>query len=165
MEQFQWPATFSAPETLERLHLFVPAEKDLSELLAIERVSFAQPWTAELFRLEFTSPVTLSVGARWGGERGFLVGYLFLWLVLDEVQVHTIAVHPAMRGQKIAPCLLAIGFELARQKGGTWSSLEVRPSNHAARRLYGNLGFKEVGRRPNYYNSPKEDALLLNVSL
>ena len=40
-------------------------------------------------------------------------------------------------------------------------TLEVRPSNAAAIALYRRFGFQEVGRRKNYYDLPKEDALIL----
>jgi len=40
-------------------------------------------------------------------------------------------------------------------------TLEVRPSNTPAVALYQKHGFQEAGRRPNYYDNPKEDALLL----
>ena len=39
--------------------------------------------------------------------------------------------------------------------------LEVRPSNASARALYKSFGFKEVGRRPRYYEDTNEDAILL----
>ncbi len=38
--------------------------------------------------------------------------------------------------------------------------LEVRESNAAARALYENAGFEQTGRRPSYYTSPLEDAIL-----
>ena len=40
-------------------------------------------------------------------------------------------------------------------------TLEVRASNEPAKALYSRLGFLQVGRRPNYYRNPKEDALIL----
>lgn len=165
MGQFQWPAQYSPPEVLHKLHFSMLGERDLDEIIAIERSSFSQPWTRELFTLEFASPTSLGIGARWGGENGFLTGYLFLWLVVDEAQVHSIATHPTLRGKEIACCLLGVGFELARQKGARWASLEVREGNLAARRLYQKFGFNTVGRRPGYYNSPREDALLMNAEL
>lgn len=161
--QFRWPVRFWPPDILPRLYLYPLVEGDLDELMAIEQVSFAQPWTRNVMAAELSVAHNIHIGARWGHSKGFVVGYLFLWLVLDEVQVHTIASHPALRGQGIAQCLLAAGFHGARQKGGTWASLEVRPSNWAARRLYDKFGFEQVGRRKNYYSSPKEDALLFNL--
>ena len=136
---------------------------NIEELLAIENLSFSLPWSRVLFMMEFSSPVCLSLGARCGGTTGCLAGYLFLWLVLDEAQVHTIAVKPGLRGQGVASLLLSAGLRLARQRGASWSSLEVRPSNLAARQLYEKFAFREVGHRPAYYGS--EDAVLLNADL
>ena len=41
------------------------------------------------------------------------------------------------------------------------ATLEVRPSNTAAIALYQGFDFQEAGRRKNYYDLPKEDALIL----
>jgi len=49
----------------------------------------------------------------------------------------------------------------AKRRGGEFISLEVRPSNAQALRLYTRLGFAEEGRRRNFYSNPTEDALLL----
>jgi ribosomal-protein-alanine N-acetyltransferase len=43
--------------------------------------------------------------------------------------------------------------------------LEVRESNLAAQRLYGGLGFRPIGQRPNYYRSPRENGLVLCLTL
>jgi len=43
--------------------------------------------------------------------------------------------------------------------------LEVREGNRPAAALYLGAGFQEVGRRPNYYAAPTEDALLLALNL
>ena len=40
-------------------------------------------------------------------------------------------------------------------------TLEVRASNTPAQAMYEKLGFAEIGRRPRYYQNPKEDALIL----
>lgn len=141
------------------------AAGDLDELMAIEQVSFAQPWSRDLMAAELKAEHNVRLGARWAGAKGFVAGYVFLWLVLDEAQVHTIASHPVLRGQGIGVCLLAAGLQLARQKGATWASLEVRPSNWAALRLYDKFAFKQVGRRKNYYSAPQEDALLFNADI
>jgi ribosomal-protein-alanine N-acetyltransferase len=51
--------------------------------------------------------------------------------------------------------------ELLREKQLGYLTLEVRPSNEPALKLYEAFGFRQVGRRPNYYKNPREDALLL----
>jgi ribosomal protein S18 acetylase RimI-like enzyme len=56
-------------------------------------------------------------------------------------------------------------MELARQAGCQIATLEVRPSNLAALKLYERLGFREIGRRKGYYTDTREDALLMRASL
>jgi [ribosomal protein S18]-alanine N-acetyltransferase len=128
--------------------------------MAIERASFAHPWQRNLMTAELVFPRALCLGAFNSG--GMLLGYLILWVVVDEAQIQNIAVHPAFCGRGVARALLMDGLEKAAQRGATWASLEVRPSNLAARRLYASLGFVEQGRRPGYYQPEGEDALLLN---
>ncbi|OPX39624.1 MAG: hypothetical protein B1H13_09390 [Desulfobacteraceae bacterium 4484_190.3] len=43
--------------------------------------------------------------------------------------------------------------------------LEVRPSNTPARKLYRQVGFREVGRRAKYYSDTGEDAILMALQL
>jgi ribosomal-protein-alanine N-acetyltransferase len=74
-----------------------------------------------------------------------------------EREILNVAVEPAQRGRGLARRLLE--QELARSRG-EWF-LEVRESNVAARRLYESLGFREVGRRENYYQAPPEQAIVM----
>ena len=76
-----------------------------------------------------------------------------------------VAVHPDHRRKGIAQALiLALCADLQAQ-GNSCLTLEVRASNAPAIALYEKLGFDTVGRRPNYYRHPKEDALILRKSL
>ena len=90
-------------------------------------------------------------------------GYLIFWVVLDEMHILNLAVHPDHRRRSIAQRLLAEGLAQARTLGAELAWLEVRPSNLAALALYESFGFKEVGRRPRYYDDTQEDALLLTL--
>ena len=72
-----------------------------------------------------------------------------------------VAVHPAYRRQGIAEALVTRLVQVLKEKGNYCLTLEVRTSNAPAVALYDKLGFLEVGRRPNYYRNPKEDALIL----
>ncbi|MGD8561542.1 MAG: ribosomal protein S18-alanine N-acetyltransferase [Desulfarculaceae bacterium] len=136
----------------------------LDQVSGIEKVSFTQPWPRRLFEAELRHPCALTL-ACLGTQSRRLLGYLCLWLAADEVQVQNLAVHPDFRRQGVGRYLLITGLEQAREKGCVLATLEVRPSNLAARRLYASLGFKEVGRRPGYYPLEGEDALLLNCDL
>ncbi len=72
-----------------------------------------------------------------------------------------VAVFPQHRGKGVATTLLEALLEEARRRGGEFLSLEVRPSNTGAVRLYEKLGFRREGRRKSFYTDPREDALLL----
>lgn len=132
--------------------------------MAIEKASFAKPWQRMLFEAELKHAHALVLGAV-SLPAETLVAYLCLWLVADEVQVQNLAVHPTFRNRGVGRYLLIQGLEEARRKGAKLATLEVRPSNLAARRLYASLGFFQVGRRPGYYQTEGEDALLLDCDL
>lgn len=137
---------------------------DLPQVLAIERRSFATPWTEETFRHEITSnPVAVNRVLR--EEGGPILAYASAYLVASELQINDVAVLPEARRRGLARKLLADLLELARARGATLATLEVRPSNGAARALYAGLGFVEVGRRAGYYAESGEDAVLLSCGL
>jgi|Deesub1362A_J573_1020465.scaffolds.fasta_scaffold01687_11 ribosomal-protein-alanine N-acetyltransferase len=138
--------------------------RHLPEVVAIERASFARPWAPELFEAEIRHRHALPLVAQ-SLPAGMVVGYLCLWLVAEEVQVQNLAVHPAFRRRGVGRFLLAEGLREAHRRGARLATLEVRPSNLAARRLYASLGFVETGRRPGYYQAEGEDALLLDCRL
>jgi ribosomal-protein-alanine N-acetyltransferase len=148
----------------QRLLITPLAPRHLDAVMAIEQVSFANPWQRVLFQAELKHKHALVLAAlTLPGET--LAAYLCLWLVAVEAQVQNLAVHPAFRQRGVGRYLLVRGLDEARRRGARVANLEVRPSNLAARRLYASLGFYEVGRRPGYYQTEGEDALLLDCQL
>ena len=79
------------------------------------------------------------------------------------MHILNLAVHPGHRRRSIARRLLAEALAQARTLGAELAWLEVRPSNLAALALYESFGFRQVGRRPRYYDDTHEDALLLTL--
>jgi ribosomal-protein-alanine N-acetyltransferase len=144
---------------------------DLDEVLAIERVSFTNPWSRQAFVYELRENrvarlwVARAPSGPVAGEPGSIVGYLCLWLIADEVHVTNFAVRPEERHRGIGRRLLVTLLELYRQDGATRAGLEVRVGNQPALRLYEDLGFRRVGLRKGYYFDTGEDALLMEVSL
>jgi hypothetical protein len=67
------------------------------------------------------------------------------------------------RRQGIGERLLLALLDLAAARGAHEATLEVRPSNLPARRLYEKYGFKVVGVRPRYYSDNNEDALIMTT--
>lgn len=142
--------------------------EDVDEVLAIERASFTNPWSRHAFVYELRENRVASLWVARAAEAtgsSTVVGYLCLWLIADEVHVTNIAVHPAHRNQGIGRQLLGTLLEHCRQRGATRAALEVRPSNHEARRLYETFGFRQIGLRKGYYFDTGEDALLLEARL
>jgi len=138
------------------------AEKHLSQVAALETLCFpADPWSEELFRAALESPDTAVLLAE--GEDGGVLGYAVLSAVLDEGNLDNIAVRPDCRRQGVADALLGALTGFGRDRLSVLM-LEVRASNAPALALYEKHGFAAVGRRKNYYDAPKEDAILMTLT-
>jgi ribosomal-protein-alanine N-acetyltransferase len=136
------------------------SEHDLTRIVEIERSCFADPWTEESFRrLLVGDPAIFRVLVLQPGDR--LVGYVIAFSVGPDAELLNVAVEPQSRGKGFAGQMLdAVLIELTGQ-GVRTAFLEVRESNGAARALYESRGFREIGRRKNYYRRPVEDALVM----
>jgi ribosomal-protein-alanine N-acetyltransferase len=133
--------------------------KDIDEILKIEAVSYPTPWSRRAFESEINdNSYAHYYVARHDGK---VVGYVGMWIILDEAHITNIAVHPQYRRKGIGQCLLESMFEKARGFGATRMTLEVRVSNYTAQRLYKRLGFVERGTRKGYYTDTNEDAIIM----
>ena len=139
---------------------------DLPAVMEIDRLSFSLPWPERSFRFELTGNDAshLLVAEMPVGGEARIAGFLGYWLLVDEMHISTLAVHPEMRGRGIGELLLQAGLEQAWIQGADMSTLEVRPSNKAAIALYSKYGFDLVGRRRKYYQDNNEDALLMTLT-
>jgi [ribosomal protein S18]-alanine N-acetyltransferase len=132
--------------------------EDIDEVLVIEALSFATPWSREAFTMEICD----NRCARYLVAKGTKVlGYVGMWIIMDEGHITNIAVHPDYRGNKIGEALLKAIIKLASSIGITQMTLEVRKSNKIAQNLYLKLGFEVCGIRKKYYSNNKEDALIM----
>ena len=138
--------------------------RHLDQVVSLENASFPQPWPAEIFLAEMKHPRALVLAALTLPSEQ-LAGYMCLWIEKQVVQVQNLAVNPAFRRRGVGRRLLLQGLEEAKRRGAKLASLEVRPSNLAARRLYASAGFTTLGTRPGYYQPEGEDALLLGRRL
>ena len=130
----------------------------VAQVAALERVCFTDPWSEASVAGELDNELSLWLVAVEGET---VLGYVGSQTVLDSTDILNVAVSPDHRGCGIGRALLTELEQRLRQQGVTEVLLEVRPSNAPAIALYTSLGFVQVGRRPNYYLHPREDALIL----
>ncbi len=134
---------------------------DLASIVAIENQSFQEPWSRDGFSQIMSNPSFTSMGLFMDGK---LAGYVFYYLVLDELHVMNVAVDPIFRNQKLATKLLTKVHDFGKEKNIKYAYLEVRETNEAAQKLYACLGYQKQGRRIGYYSN-QEDALLMYKEL
>ena len=133
---------------------------DVPSVAALEKLCFSDPWSVSSIASELDNP--LSLWLVWE-EDGAAAAYLGVQRVPPQADVMNVAVSPALRRRGIARALFA---ELERRLPEIDELfLEVRASNSGEIALYRTLGFEQVGRRPNYYLDPREDALILRKEL
>lgn len=139
----------------------VPMTADhLDELARLEKVCFSRPWSRQMLAEELDNAcAAFLVALEEATEK--VVGYAGLLVMADEGYITNVAVFPEYRRQGIAGQLLEVFLRFAQANALAFLTLEVRPSNEAAIALYQGYGFEEKGRRKNYYDFPKEDALIL----
>lgn len=130
----------------------------IGQVAQLEKLCFSDPWSENSVASELDNELSFWLVALDGDT---VAGYIGSQSVLGESDMMNVAVHPAYRRQGIAEALVTQLVQALKEMGNHCLTLEVRASNPPAIGLYEKLGFTEVGRRPNYYRNPKEDALIL----
>lgn len=132
--------------------------RHIDQLAEMEQLCFSDPWSRESLAEELTNPLSVYYICE-AGDR--VLGYIGTRMILDECEIVNVAVRPEERRKHIASMLLEWLLEDVRARKIVRIDLEVRESNLPAQKCYEAAGFTPVGRRKNYYESPKEDALLM----
>jgi [ribosomal protein S18]-alanine N-acetyltransferase len=121
------------------------------ECAAIHATSFAYPWQEADFEQLFAASGTFANGAIEAKEE--LTGFVLSRVAAGEAEILTIAVAPQWRRRGIATCLLAPHLSRLAATQVNRLFLEVDVENTAARALYANFGFEQVGERKAYYRA------------
>jgi [ribosomal protein S18]-alanine N-acetyltransferase len=162
---------------------------DIDEVMAIERRSFAAPWSVRAYQYELTTnsfsqfivvrQAMPSAGAQAEYRPNFMdkllgvsprrpsspiLGYAGLWLLIDEAHISTIAVVPEWRGRGLGELLLVNLLDRSVGIGADVATLEVRASNLVAQNLYRKYQFRVAGLRKGYYSDNSEDALVMTTA-
>ena len=148
-------------EHLKKEVRIVPmTHEHLDEIAALERVCFADPWSRNMLAEELDNAMSAYLVALDASDGG-VVGYAGLLVVADEGYITNVAVRPESRRAGVAGALLDVFLRFAEGNRLAFLTLEVRASNYGAIALYGSRGFRGVGRRANYYEHPREDAIIM----
>ena len=140
-------------------YIIVPMDRGhIPQIAALERECFSTPWSENMLSDALFDPKASFIVAE-DGEGGVL-GYAGLQVVLDEGYIDNIAVEEAARRHGVGDALLDV-FCRFGQAHLSFLTLEVRASNAPAIALYRKHGFQEAGRRKNYYQQPREDAIIM----
>ena len=152
------PLTAPPGVTVRRL-----APDDVDAVVAIETEAFSSPWRRETF-LDLVGRPNVELLVLEDRAEG-IIGYAVLWCIMDQGELANMAVTPVFRGRGLGRFLLSRVLDTARERGIEAVFLEVRVSNERASRLYESFGFVDVGKRRDYYDSPREDARVMRAGL
>lgn len=133
-------------------------KKDLREVLAIEKSSFGDPWSRDMFLAELRNKLSYFLVAKFLNK---IIGYGGFWLIIDEAHLVNFAIHPNYRRKQFGKQLLYALLKLALSKGACKAILEVRSSNKIAQDFYKKFGFSSVAIRKKYYGDTGEDAIIM----
>ncbi len=130
----------------------------VGEIARLESECFSSPWSEEGLKSELTNGFARFFVAFSGEE---IAGYIGAHNVLGEVYITNVAVFKEFRRQGIAQRLIENLLETAKNENAEFVTLEVRKSNSPAISLYEKTGFEKVGERKDFYEKPREDAVLM----
>ena len=139
------------------------SSEHIASIEELEKLCFSSPWNQEQLKKQMKDQMHEFIAAV--SDDANVLGYVSMMYVLDEGYIANVAVSPEHRRKGIADkiinklCLICDELELS------FVTLEVRATNTAAISLYAKHGFEQVGRRKNYYDLPKEDAILMTKFL
>ena len=136
---------------------------DLDAVVAIEREVFLFPWTRGNFSDSITSGYHCFV-LDLGGQ---LFGYGVMTIGVEEAHLLTLSIAAGSQRKGWGERLLRHFIQIANEQHARSMFLDVRESNHDAARLYERIGFRQVGRRRDYYPAMggREDSLVMELIL
>ena len=150
-----WPQTAYKRELSNNIARYlVVIDESHAPLTPEESPPHPRSFFSRLFLRQATSPPVTSE---------FLVGYIGVWLMVDDAHIVAVAVREAYRGHGLGELLLAEAIDLALHNHMESVTLEVRKSNLLAQALYEKYRFLKVGVRKRYYSDNHEDALIMTT--
>lgn len=155
-------ATRSTSKEATHIRVRPATARDLEEVLQVEEEAYSTPWSRTSFMAVLRRAQALFLVVELEGR---VSAHGVLWWVEDEGELANLAVDPSCQGRGLGRRLLDRLLADAAGEGVRRVFLEVRESNAPALALYRRRGFSVVGRRPDYYRRPREDAWVLELEL
>ena len=137
-------------------------ETDIPKIATLEKQIFSDAWTEQCISETFCQKQAFVTVAE---EDDRIVGYCIVYYVLDEGEIARIATDVSARRTGVGCELLHYTCECCAEKNIRRLLLDVRESNKGARAFYNKFGFVEDGIRKNFYEQPKEHAVLMSKEL
>ena len=141
---------------------FFYEEADIDAVVALERTIFSDPWSEKSIRETYKEERALILVAE---QHDDIVGYCILYHVMDEGEIARIGVKKELQGQGIGQGLLQFVRAFCEERKIGRLLLDVRESNASARRFYEKYGFSIDGVRKDFYEQPKEHAILMSMTI
>ena len=135
-------------------------KRDLPQVEAIEISLFSDAWSEQGFEDTLNSPYVISLVAIDEAEDTIL-GYIIMYVSFEEGEISNVAVAKSAQNRGIGSALMQAILEKGLEESVTRFILEVRVSNTPAIALYKKFGFTEIGIRRDFYEKPREDALIM----
>ena len=136
---------------------------DLDAVVAIEREVFLFPWT----RGNFSDSIDSGYHCLVLEQNGHLFGYGVMIIGPEEAHLLTLSVAAGSQRKGWGEKLLQYFICIARDQCARSMFLDVRESNRAAARLYERIGFRQIGKRRDYYPAMggREDSIVMELIL
>ena len=137
-------------------------EKDVKQITYLEKICFSDSWSEKTITQLLDSRLDRCFVLE---SQGAVRAYGIIRILADEGEIFRVAADPSKRRLGLGSKLMEAMTEYAKAQGAARIMLEVREGNLAARSLYKSRGFQEEGKRKDYYSDPKEDGILMGMTL
>jgi len=136
--------------------------EDAAAVAEMEHQIFSDAWSESSILETLHNPQTICLAAEKSGK---VIGNLLAYTAADEAEIARISVLKEERKQGTGRLLLDMLKQISKERQIGKVLLDVRRSNAAARAFYEKYGFKEDGIRPDFYENPSEDAILMSAEI
>ena len=137
--------------------------KHLNDCIDLDQQTFKGLWTKSQWERELTDPKRICIGVV-DIEKEQLLGLCSAWLIIDELHITSLAVHPIHQRKGLGKFLISDLIKRSNSHKKKHIYLEVKDTNDQAKAFYKSMGFKIEGKRSNFYKDGS-DAVIFSKQL